>query len=257
MPRARGPRAGPKRRGEESRERILDAALALFRREGFDAATMRDVAAAAGMSLGAAYYYFPSKEAIVLGYYEKVFAERRRRAHAAFAESESLRDRLRAVYLLHFDGVRRDRKLLGALVRSVADPDSQVSVFSGDTEAVRRGSIALFREAVSLPEVPEELRDRSARAVDTRSGADALLHLGRLTRAGAHPPADRRRHRHALADGAALVDALGGRPARGARAHARRCALAVSLKRVNRRCAPPRVAPIRPPRARPRAARRW
>jgi AcrR family transcriptional regulator len=162
MPRARGPRAGPKRRGEESRERILDAALALFRREGFDAATMRDVAAAAGMSLGAAYYYFPSKEAIVLGYYEKVFAERRRRARAAFAESESLRDRLRAVYLLHFDGVRRDRKLLGALVRSVADPDSQVSVFSGATEAVRRGSIALFREAVSLPEVPEELRDLGA-----------------------------------------------------------------------------------------------
>ena len=32
---------------------------------------MRDIAKAAGLSLGAAYYYFPSKEALVFAYYEQ------------------------------------------------------------------------------------------------------------------------------------------------------------------------------------------
>ena len=56
----------------ETRERILDAALGLFRRKGFEGATMRDIARAAGMSLGAAYYYFETKEALVLAYYQRV-----------------------------------------------------------------------------------------------------------------------------------------------------------------------------------------
>ena len=53
-------------KGEETRDRIYNAALTLFRQRGFDATTMRDVAGAADMSLGAAYHYFPSKDALVL-----------------------------------------------------------------------------------------------------------------------------------------------------------------------------------------------
>jgi AcrR family transcriptional regulator len=37
----------------------------LFREQGFEQTTMRDVAARVGVSLGAAYYYFASKDAIV------------------------------------------------------------------------------------------------------------------------------------------------------------------------------------------------
>ncbi|HZS36969.1 MAG TPA: TetR family transcriptional regulator, partial [Polyangia bacterium] len=42
------------KKSEETRRRVVDAALTLFRKRGFDATTMRDVAAAAGLSLGAA-----------------------------------------------------------------------------------------------------------------------------------------------------------------------------------------------------------
>ena len=58
-------------RGELTRNTILESALQLFRDKGFDATTMRDVATRAGVALGAAYYYFDSKDAIVMGFYER------------------------------------------------------------------------------------------------------------------------------------------------------------------------------------------
>jgi len=72
-------------KGETTRQQILDTALRLFRERGFDEATMRDIASEAGVSLGNAYYYFPSKEAIVLAYYDLVQTEHARRVLAEVA----------------------------------------------------------------------------------------------------------------------------------------------------------------------------
>lgn len=49
----------------ERREEILRAACGLFIRDGFHAASMKDLCAAAGMSPGSLYRYFPSKESII------------------------------------------------------------------------------------------------------------------------------------------------------------------------------------------------
>ena len=48
-----------------SRARILDAAAALFRDQGYAAVSLRAIAAAAGMQSGSVYYHFGSKEEIV------------------------------------------------------------------------------------------------------------------------------------------------------------------------------------------------
>ncbi|HEY0292865.1 MAG TPA: TetR/AcrR family transcriptional regulator [Hansschlegelia sp.] len=58
----RDPRA---QRHEEQRRRILDAAIVCFARGGFHATGMQAVCAEAGMSPGALYRYFPSKDAII------------------------------------------------------------------------------------------------------------------------------------------------------------------------------------------------
>ena len=50
------------RKGAIARERMLQAALAVFGQHGFDAATTRMLALEAGMNLGAIPYYFGSKE---------------------------------------------------------------------------------------------------------------------------------------------------------------------------------------------------
>jgi AcrR family transcriptional regulator len=156
MAKSRGPKAA------RTREHILEVALGLFRKRGFDETTMRQIASAAGLALGAAYYYFPSKEAIVLAYYAEVVASRAARLAPVFAAERDLAARLRAVYHVHLDALRRDRKLLGGLVRAVADPASEVSVFGPATAAVRAQSLALYREAVSVDAVPAELRELGA-----------------------------------------------------------------------------------------------
>jgi len=51
-------------RSQRSREAILDAALELFSSQGFRATSVRDIAAAAGVSTGSVYHHFPDKEAV-------------------------------------------------------------------------------------------------------------------------------------------------------------------------------------------------
>jgi AcrR family transcriptional regulator len=156
-----------RRSSAETRRVIFESALRLFRKKGFDQTTMREVAATAGTSLGSAYYYFASKEAIVLAYYEDVFEARQGRVVRAFAKTDDLRERLLALYHLHFDALKGDHKLLGALVRTVADPASDASVFSRATASVRNGTISLFEQALAVDAVSEDLRDLGALALWT------------------------------------------------------------------------------------------
>lgn len=58
----------PRRRGEEqpdTRTRLLDAAAKVFAEKGFAASSVDDVAAAAGMSKGAVYWNFDSKNDLI------------------------------------------------------------------------------------------------------------------------------------------------------------------------------------------------
>ena len=53
-------------RSEETQARILDAALKNFSESGYDAASVDDICAEAGVSKGAFYHHFPSKQAVFL-----------------------------------------------------------------------------------------------------------------------------------------------------------------------------------------------
>jgi AcrR family transcriptional regulator len=152
------PRARRTPKGEATRQRALDAALALFRRKGFDATTMRDIAKEAGLSLGAAYHYFPSKHALVMAYYEWTQNEHERRAREETPEGADLGTRMRVLLRTKLDLLARDRKILAALFKNVGDPAHPLSVFSRQTAAIRRRSIAQFEEAFeSLPSLRKPL----------------------------------------------------------------------------------------------------
>ena len=67
------------------REHIVDAAWALIGREGFEAATMRDIAAEAGFANGAIKPYFASKQKLLEAVYKSAFDRTNDRADAACA----------------------------------------------------------------------------------------------------------------------------------------------------------------------------
>jgi len=190
------------KKSEETRRRVVDAALTLFRKRGFDATTMRDVAAAAGLSLGAAYYYFRSKDEIVLAWYQRTQDEHAARARAAFAQSRgSLRARLSALMHTKLDVVAGERRLLGALLRVAADPEHPLSVFARTTSKLRAQSLALFDEALEGAELPDDLRALLGPAL-------WMMHLGLLLQL-AHDGSPKQHKTRALTDGALdLVNSL-------------------------------------------------
>ena len=152
------------KKSEATREKILEAALRLFRRRGFEKTTMRDVAKAAGLAVGAAYYYFPSKDALVLAYYDRTQLAHTTLAREGMKRADDVGGRLRAVLHTKIDTIERDRKLLSALFRSIGDPASELSIFGGKTRRVRDESIALFREALAPEKLPPELETSIALA---------------------------------------------------------------------------------------------
>ena len=59
-------------RGEETRARIVTAALKMFGERGFDGASTRDIAASAGVNAPALQYYFDNKEGVYLACAEHI-----------------------------------------------------------------------------------------------------------------------------------------------------------------------------------------
>ena len=149
-------------KGEETKRRVPGAALALFREKGLDATTMRDVAAAAGMSLGAAYHYFPSKEAIVVAYYDAVQDEHDRLVGDAVGAHRALKDRLAATFHSKLDMVAGDRRLLGALLRFTGEPDHPLSFLGPATRPIQLRSIATFARPLRDADVPADFRATAA-----------------------------------------------------------------------------------------------
>ena len=131
-------------KAEETGLRILDSALALFRQEGFDKATMRDIAEKAGVATGAAYYYYPSKDAIVMDFYRRSCAEMQPKLEAALAQASTLQLRLRELIQVKLAHFAPNRNVLRALLRNGADPQHPLSPFSPETKEIRDIDIAWF-----------------------------------------------------------------------------------------------------------------
>ncbi|HLL22253.1 MAG TPA: TetR/AcrR family transcriptional regulator [Kofleriaceae bacterium] len=145
------PRKPAEKKSEATRRQLLEHALALFQERGVAATTMRDIASAAGLSLGAAYYYFPSKDALMFAYYEdnqQSLEEIAMRAHG------TLRERLGTLMHGKLESIRPHRAMLGAIVARLVDPGDPVGAFSAQTRAVRERSIAIFHQQLADSGLP-------------------------------------------------------------------------------------------------------
>ena len=140
-------------KAEETRNRILDAALRLFRERGFAETTMRDVAAAAGVATGAAYYYYRSKEELVLAFYVRTDQEARPLFAEALAKSKKLDRRMRGLIEAKFTQFAEHRALLTALLKAGVDPRDPLSPFGDETRPVREENINWYARALEGADV--------------------------------------------------------------------------------------------------------
>jgi AcrR family transcriptional regulator len=154
------------KKSERTRAKVFETALGLFRQRGFEQTTMREIAKGVGLSLGAAYHHFPSKDALVLEYYRWMQSEHEARVERASRETpdESLQGRLARLLESKLELLSEDRRLLSALFRGLVDPEGSLSVFSEETAAIRQRSQAQFEALFADLEVEPELKALLGRA---------------------------------------------------------------------------------------------
>lgn len=139
-------------KSEATRARILEAALRVFRERGFQSATMREIAAASGVALGAAYYYFDSKDAIVMAFYDQAQQHIVPELDRIVDSRRTFESRLRGLIGYKFEYFLPNRSLMGALSAHI-DPSQPLSPFSEATAAIRDRDIAFFARAITESDV--------------------------------------------------------------------------------------------------------
>ena len=149
-------------RAEDTRRKIYEAALELFREKGFEQTTMRDIAAKAGVALGGAYYYYSAKDAIVLEFYRELQDTSNDTILEALAGCKKLKDRIRCVLEKRLELLEPNRKFCAALFRHAPDAADPLSPFSGETHAIREHAIEHMRVALEGGDVkvPSDLKSR-------------------------------------------------------------------------------------------------
>lgn len=136
-------------KGEQTRERILDAALDLFRTQGYAETTMRQIADAADVAVGNAYYYFASKDQLILAFYERNHRDHLAILGTALDTTKDFQDRLRIVLRTKVDAAMPYRRLSTKLFTSAADPESPLSPFSPESAPLRTEAVQLMAEVVA------------------------------------------------------------------------------------------------------------
>jgi AcrR family transcriptional regulator len=93
---------------EERKDQIIDAASEVFTEKGFQKARMDDIAEKSGLSKGALYWYFKSKDDIVIGIFDRIFSREARDLETLVSSADTASDRL----LQYTERVTQDVKRL-------------------------------------------------------------------------------------------------------------------------------------------------
>jgi len=152
----------PTPRAEDTRRRIYEAAMELFREKGFEQTTMRDIAAKAGVALGGAYYYYSSKDAIVLAFYREMQETSTPLVGGALTDKKKLKERIQAVLDQRLKLLAPNRKFCAALFRHAPDGADPLSPFSEESRLIRDAAIEQMRVAIDGGDVkiPSDLKPR-------------------------------------------------------------------------------------------------
>jgi AcrR family transcriptional regulator len=151
----------PESKSERTRQRILDAAAASFRRHGFASVTLKDIAARAGLQAGSLYYHFDTKEelveAILSAGVEGAFAATRDAVEALGAGADPLA-RLRVAIAAHLRVVLSEGAYASANLRILGQlPEAIRERHLKRQRAYGAFWQALFREAADAGAIRPDL----------------------------------------------------------------------------------------------------
>jgi AcrR family transcriptional regulator len=140
------PESRMERKKEETRQKIVKAAVRLFDRLGLEAVTMEQIAEEADIAKGTLYNYFPVKGAILQEWINQTFEERHTERIARLLSLPDTRTRLIRMYSELLEGIQRQpvifEKYLEYLMRNWASFNLN--------ESERTGLYRLVSEVIRL-----------------------------------------------------------------------------------------------------------
>lgn len=154
-------------KSERTKEVILEQALYLFQKDGYESVTMRDLAKACNSSLGSFYYHFRNKEEIVLELFKASLSGHIARTQKFLGSRQaSLETAMTWICRDRFKEFDSYRAVLRVLVQRL-DPHDPVSPWHKSSQPIREQSVALFDTVVAqcLPNLDEKTRQQVARAL--------------------------------------------------------------------------------------------
>lgn len=169
-PRPRARRHAP---AEERRDQILVAALSCFAEKGYRAATMDDLARAAGLSKGSLYWHFESKDAVFLALFDHVFDELLAAWDSLIDEGRSAVGVVRGMFEVQSVEPYLAGPVLGVLAEFFAHPGARDKLGKAYAEIRTRLAGCLQRDVAEgrIRDIPVE----SAAAVLTAAGEGLML----------------------------------------------------------------------------------
>jgi AcrR family transcriptional regulator len=156
---------------EERQQQILEAAIRVFAQHGFHEARMEDIARESGLSKGAVYLYYKSKDAIIAALLRTMFTWMMRGFRTAIEGGGTATERLQAMMGMFADEIDRMAVAMPILLEfySIAARQSSVrEFFSHVYEEFRDVLARLIRQGIENGEF---------RAVDPEEVALTLLAL--------------------------------------------------------------------------------
>jgi AcrR family transcriptional regulator len=160
----------PAEQDNQTRRRLLCAAVDVFDRKGYAAASVREIVERAGVAKPALYYHFGSKEGVLTAVLEEAAEGFRQKLDAAMARSGTARERLFALCADLYDMFQEH-----VPVARVAH-----AVFFGSTEGMPSFDFTVFDREVErvVGRIVEDGRATGEIAVDTSPPDLALMMMG-------------------------------------------------------------------------------
>ncbi|MBE0689527.1 MAG: TetR family transcriptional regulator, partial [Anaerolineae bacterium] len=145
-----------------NRDEIIEAAAEILQRYGYEAATMKDIAAAVNLTAASLYHHFRNKDALMLAVLEAGLEYILSQIEPVAAGDLPPDEKLRAMVECHIVGVAENRAVGAAMVFEISTLMNMKPVADGDVEngadiIARRDAFfthrdrfeALFRQVVS------------------------------------------------------------------------------------------------------------
>jgi AcrR family transcriptional regulator len=177
-PPAKPPRSKRSANKEKTRRAILQAALALFARQGFQRTTTRAISRKAGIAEGTLFNYFRTKEDLALYFFEQeltgliAWFKNNKRLQQA-----SLPEQLFALIDRHLDGLRPYEDFIGAVYLRALQPSSRLSPLSLASQSQHLRYLQFIREVLARAEAAKEI----PAVGDFGAIAFGLFHLAMVT----------------------------------------------------------------------------